>query len=374
MNFKFFLKKVFELAKSVKGKTSPNPAVGAIVVKNNKIVGKGATQPVGNDHAEVIALHSANQNTIGATMFVSMEPCVDYPGKLTPACSQAIIHSGISNVVIGSLDPNPKVHGKGVTALKAANIRVTMFDEIDTKYFFEIARLNEDYAKFITTGLPFVYAKYAMTLDGNIATADGDSQWISNPQSREIVHRLRNKVDAIMVGIGTVLKDNPHLNVRLDNTINLKDPLRIIIDPNGKTTSDFNIMSDNGKTLFIIGQDASIEFENLCSQNNKTFVRMQAPFGMQHIMKYLGEDLQIESLLIEGGGRVLYNALQENIIDKIITFVAPKILGGKGIQPFEGKSSIKMSKAISINDISVENINGDIYIQGYLNDYKQNFK
>ncbi len=371
-----YFQKALDLAFSVKGNTSPNPAVGAVIVKNDRIISTGATQKAGKDHAEIVAIKSAGKNARDATMYVTLEPCINYPGKLTPSCADAIIKAGITEIFIGSKDPNPHIDGRGIALLKSAGIRTSLIDEVCDDCFADILRalrdLNEDFSKFIRTGLPFVYAKYAMTLDGNIATSEGDSFYISNEESRKFAHSLRNRVDAILVGIGTVLSDNPRLDVRLVKKH--KDPLRIIIDPYGKTSHEFNVMKDIGQTLFITGDNIPQGFIDLCRKHRKTVKTFPLPFNFSAVMKYLGSEMKIESVLIEGGGKVLYNAVNSRIIDKLLVFIAPKILGGKGIQPFEGISSIKMSSAIKLYDISVENINGDILFQGYMNESKRRSK
>ncbi len=350
------------MAHSAKGSTSPNPAVGSVIVKDGVVIGTGVTQAAGHEHAEVMALRQAGESARGASMYVTLEPCVDYPGKRTASCTQAIINAGISEIYIGMEDPNPKVSGRGIARLKAAGIQVHVNQEIDP----ELKLLNEDYEKYIQTGLPFVYAKYAMTLDGNISNIDGDSQWISGPGSLRWVHELRNKVDAIMVGIGTVLKDNPQLNVRLVPKV--KDPLRIIIDPRGETPAGYHLVRDDLRTLFVVGKEAPQSFHRLCDDRGKEIMLMDSPFSYRELLARLGEERSIESLLIEGGGRVFYRCLQDEVIDKLLVCVAPKILGGKGIQPFAGETHRLMNKALTLKRVSVENIDGDLLIQGYIND------
>jgi diaminohydroxyphosphoribosylaminopyrimidine deaminase / 5-amino-6-(5-phosphoribosylamino)uracil reductase len=369
MKSKIFFSEALKLANSVKGNTSPNPAVGCVIEKNNCIVGMGATKKSGGDHAEIVALKDAGKKCKGASLYVTLEPCVDYPHKKTPSCSQAIINAGIKEVFIGMTDPNPKVNGNGIRQLKEAGIEVQLIDE----YQKEIRELNEDFFKFIRTGLPFVYAKAAMTLDGNIASKDGNSKWISSKESRALVHGLRNKVDAVLVGVGTVLADNPHLNVRLAEKI--KDPVRLIIDPDGRTPPDYHVMADDQKTIFIVKKGIRDEFKMICDKNKKLFLEFDTftdkpsdhLISFKQIFKYLGEKMEMESILIEGGAKVLYHSFHENAVDKIMLFIAPKLLGGRGIPLFDGETSLNISEALQINDISVENIGEDILIQGYLN-------
>lgn len=364
---KYFQEAVM-LAQSAKGSTSPNPSVGTIIVKNGVIVGTGATQSAGHEHSEIMALNQAGKNARGASLYVTLEPCVDYTGKRTPSCTAAIIKAGVKDITIGMLDPNPRVKGKGVERLTTAGLEVNVLEQVDAA----LLELNEDYFKYIRTGMPFVYGKYAMTLDGNIANAEGDSQWVSGPKSLEWVHELRNKVDVILVGIGTVLKDNPTLNVRLVPRI--KDPYRIIIDPRGETPPDYTVMSDSLASLFVIGREVSQDFKDRCDSNQKDYLVMSTPFSYKELFSLLARERQIESILIEGGGRVFHRCFEEEVIDKLIVCVAPKILGGIGIQPFNGQTDRIMKKALILKDISVENIEGDLLIQGYLNADKYQFK
>lgn len=350
------------LARSAKGSTSPNPAVGSVIVNNGVVVGTGVTQAAGSEHAEIMALNQAGDKARGGVMYVTLEPCVDYPGKRTPSCSQAIIAAGITEIYIGMLDPNPRVQGRGVEQLEKSGIQVHLIQDPDP----QLLLLNEDYEKYIRTRLPFVYAKYAMTLDGNIANRKGDSQWISGPSSLKWVHELRNRVDAIMVGIGTVLHDNPRLNVRLVPRI--KDPLRVIIDPRGETPLDAHVLTDGGKTLFVTGPDIPDTFRSACRQHQQQILSRELPVSFRELLYTLGDQFQIESLFIEGGGRVFYRCLQEDVIDKLIVCVAPKILGGRGIQPFEGVTDRLMNDALTLKRISVENSDGDLIIQGYLHE------
>jgi diaminohydroxyphosphoribosylaminopyrimidine deaminase/5-amino-6-(5-phosphoribosylamino)uracil reductase len=357
---RIYFEEALKLAHSVKGSTSPNPAVGAIVVKDDSIVGRGATRQAGQEHAEVLAIRDAGNKCPGSTMYVTLEPCVLFPGKHTASCAQAIIEAGISEVIIGMRDPNPFVNGKGIALLEKSGVSTKILHERES----ELRELNEDFFKYISTGIPFVYAKYAMTLDGNIANIDGDSRWVSGEESLKWVHNFRNRVDAIMVGIGTVRKDNPRLNVRLVPLV--KNPLRVIIDPDGETPDGHHVMSGGEQTLFIISPRASKEFREMCARNGKRFAEFPAPFDLRAVTAYLGKTEGIESLFIEGGGRLLYSALHAGIIDKVYVLVAPKILGGKGIQPFEGETKIPMSRALRLKDVSVENIEGDVLIKGYL--------
>ncbi len=357
---KYFFRAV-EKAESVKGLTSPNPAVGCVIVRNGKILGEGGTQKPGENHAEIVALQKAGKNAKGSSLFVTLEPCVEFPGKKTASCSEEIIRAGIKKVYAGTFDPNPRVNGRGFKALGEAGIEVVFVKGFKRR----LKNLNEDYFKFIKTGLPYIYLKCAMTLDGYIADSRGDSRWISSEESRRYVHMMRNRVDSILVGVGTVERDDPELTVRLVDK--LRDPLRIILDPDGRTPESSKVMNDNGKSLFIVKQGINNHFIKLCERYKKEWMEFgEGRFALASLVKHLGRYRQVESILIEGGGRVYYNALKEGIVDKVIIFIAPKILGGGGIPFINGKSDLSISKALKVKEFSTENIGDDLMIQGYL--------
>jgi diaminohydroxyphosphoribosylaminopyrimidine deaminase/5-amino-6-(5-phosphoribosylamino)uracil reductase len=369
MNFKKYFLRTVELAASVKGITSPNPAVGCLIVKNGRIIGEGATQKAGSDHAEKVALKKAGNGAKGSDLYVTLEPCINYTGKKTASCVGAIIKAGIKKTYVGMMDPNPDINGKGIIELRKAGIEVIILDD----YHKEIKSLNEDFFKYIQTGLPFVYAKCAMTLDGYIADKYGDSKWISCEESRCYVHKMRNRVDAVLVGVGTVLKDNPELNVRMVSK--LKDPIRIILDPHGRTTESSFVMADKGRTLFIIKKGINKAFKIICDKHKKEWVEFDTQidsqsgkdnFNLKEVITHLGKKKKFESIMIEGGNRVYSLALNERITDKLIIFIAPKILGGDGIPFLSGKNDFTITDALNVRDISSENIGEDILIQGYL--------
>ncbi|MGC8771547.1 MAG: bifunctional diaminohydroxyphosphoribosylaminopyrimidine deaminase/5-amino-6-(5-phosphoribosylamino)uracil reductase RibD [Brevinematia bacterium] len=367
---KFFLEAI-KLAEKVKGLTSPNPSVGCIIEKDGVIIGRGATEKVGFDHAEIVALKQAGSKAKGSTVYVTLEPCVEYEGKRTPSCAKALIDAGVKKVVVGMKDPNPKVKGKGIEMLRKAGIEV----EFTLYHHKELLNLNEDFFKYITTGKPFIYAKAAITLDGNIATSNGDSKWISCEKSRDFVQRLRNRMDAILVGVGTVLRDDPELSVRIKNKH--KDPLRVIIDPEGLTTEKYKVMSDNLPTLFVVGAKVKKTFIDICKKFNKDFIKFdEEDLSFKAIFDLLGKR-NISSILVEGGSRVFYRLFNEGLVDKIFLFIAPKMLLGNGIPLLSGKGKENMCEAVKIIDFSSENIGEDILIQGYLtnygNDCKQHF-
>ncbi len=367
-NEKYFLR-ALELAESAKGLTSPNPSVGCIIIKEGKIIGEGNTGKSGSDHAEISALKMAGDAARGSDLYVTMEPCIEFPGKKTPSCAESIKRAGIRKVYISMQDPNPEISGKGISHLRNSGIEV----KFSSAYKKRIEVLNEDYSKYITTGLPWVYLKCAMTLDGNIADRNGNSKWISCFESRRYVHMMRNRVDAVLVGIGTVLQDNPELTVRMVGK--MKDPLRIVIDPDGRTPDSSHVLNDEGKTLFILGKGSGKGFMEKCLHFHKEYAEFElldpdekgrGRIDLRDLMKFLGREKGIESVMIEGGSRIYYNALKDGIIDKIMLFIAPKVLGGNGMPFFNGFNDLPVNEALNVKDFSTENIGMDILVQGYL--------
>jgi len=357
------MERALSLAAQGKGKTSPNPMVGAVVVKQGLVVGEGYHLRAGSDHAEVIALREAKESAAGATLYVSLEPCCHY-GK-TPPCTERIIESGIGRVVASMLDPNPLMCGKGFARLKEAGLQVEwgLMEQ-------ESRRLNEAYVKWITTGMPFVILKGAASLDGKIATSTGESRWITGEKAREKVHQLRNEVDAVMVGIGTVLKDDPQLTARIPSGRG-KDPLRIILDTAARLPLNSKVIHADSRTKALLVTSVSSpreKLEELRSRGVEVW-SMEEEGGripLQPVLKRLGER-EIMSLMIEGGSEVNAAALEEGIVDKVILFLSPRLIGGasapswiggKGIQSLEGSWSVK--------NISLEWVGDDIMFEGYL--------
>lgn len=353
-----YMLRAIELAKLGAGYVSPNPLVGAVIVKNGKIIGEGWHQRYGDNHAEVNAFNNATDNTEGAEMYVTLEPCSHYGH--TPPCAKAIIEHKIKKVYVGLKDPNPKVSGKGINMLRAAGIEV-IEDFLEDK----CREVNQIFLKYITTGMPYVVMKYAMTLDGKISTSTGDSKWISNKFSRNIVHSLRNDLNGILIGINTVLKDNPQLTCRLDNGI---DPIRIIVDSNLKIPENARVLKDNNCIIATTERADKYKFEKLVNKGIK-IINCGNEIKLKPLMKTLG-DMKIDSILLEGGGTLNYSALSENIVDKVISFIAPKIIGGKlALTPVEGNGFDLMSESIRLNNISAVKIEDDVCITGCLRRY-----
>ena len=356
-----YMARALEIANMAAGRTSPNPLVGAVIVKNGQIVGEGYHKKAGTPHAEIHALNAAQGEVQGATMYVTLEPCSHY-GK-TPPCAEALVKSGIKEVVVATLDPNPKVAGQGIEILQHAGIktRIGIMEK-------EAQAQNEVFFKYIITRLPFVCIKYAMTLDGKIATYTGDSKWISNEESRQYVHQLRNTYDAILVGIGTVLADNPMLNTRL-GIPEPKDPIRIVIDGNLDIPLTSNIVqtSKKQKTIIFTAKTGNEEKLNYLIEAGIEIVTVNGDsqnLDLKAVLAQLGSR-GITSLLVEGGAQINASFLENELVDKILCFIAPKIVGGMAPSPVAGQGVAVMKNAYQFSKVEIEKIGDDTLIKAY---------
>lgn len=355
-----FMDRAIELAQRGEGFTSPNPMVGAVIVREGKIVGEGFHRRAGEQHAEIVALQQAGEASRGSTLYVNLEPCAHH-GR-TPPCTEAIINSGVAKVVAAMVDPNPLVSGRGIARLREAGI------EVVTGVREEKARkLNEVFIKFITTGLPFTVLKIAMTLDGKIASRTGDSRWITGKQSRELVHRWRHKYDAVMVGINTVLTDNPRLNVRLPGNT-WKNPRPVVVDSRLRFPSDCNLARSQPPAIIatVRGQDANKI--KLLRELGLTVMEVAEDRGrvdVAELFALLGKE-GITSVLIEGGGELAASLLEAGLVDKLHVFIAPKIIGGRSAPtPVGGRGIALMQDAIQIDNTEITVLDGDILVTGY---------
>lgn len=356
------MRRVIELARRGEGKTSPNPLVGSVIVKNGKVIGEGYHKKAGQPHAEMMALRRAGSSAKGAGLWVNLEPCVHY-GR-TPPCTDAIIAAGIKQVFIGMKDPNPLVRGKGIRRLRQAGIQVV--SGILRK---DCERLNEVFDKFIRTKTPFVIMKSAVSLDGKIATRLGESKWISSAQSRRIVHDLRNKVDAIMVGAGTVVKDDPQLIPRLKNTRE-NPPARVILDNENIISARARVFKDaqTHPVVYCAAKNLPRAKEMKLKRMGVQILKLQEKHGGIHLkplMKKLG-GMGITSVLAEGGGDLNASLLREKVADKIFLFVAPIIIGGKNaVSVVGGEGVATIRQAYKIKDMTVQSVGPDLLIEGY---------
>lgn len=358
------MEQALSLAKLALGQVSPNPAVGAVVVKNDVVVGQGYTQPPGSWHAEVVALNQAGDQARGGVMYITLEPCCHY-GR-TPPCSQAIITAGITEVHLAMLDPNPLVSGRGMDELERKGIKVHT-GEHET----EAREVNEAYSKFITTGIPFITAKFALSLDGKIATKSGDSKWISGEEARKYVHNLRYTTDAIMAGVNTVLADDPHLTARCGGKggIARNQPLRVIVDSKGRTPLTARVFSEPGKTLLAVGRLVKPEEKTALAQVGAELIELPSAEGLvdlEKLLKALGE-WEITSILVESGGILLGSLFDYRLVDKVIAFISPIIIGGKTAKTaVAGNGVDKVVNSFKLERIKVEELGIDLMISGYV--------
>jgi diaminohydroxyphosphoribosylaminopyrimidine deaminase/5-amino-6-(5-phosphoribosylamino)uracil reductase len=356
-----YMDSAIRLAKQALGTVSPNPAVGAIIIKNDQIAGEGCTLPPGQDHAEKVALKQAGDNARGATLYVTLEPCC-YFGR-TPPCTTAIIDAGISEVHMAMLDPNPQVAGKGKAELEKAGIKTYVGNHEK-----QAGRLIEAFSKHITTNRPFVTAKYAMSLDGKIASATGDSKWISNEASRQHVQRMRYEADAVLTGIGTVLADDPKLNVRIGDEAVRAAKTRVIVDTKGRTPLDAQLFKESGKIIIATTDSIQNEKERQYIELGAEVLKLHAKDNMvdlNALLDALGER-NITSVIAEGGGIILGSLFDQGLVDKVAVFIAPKIIGGdKSPSPILGNGVLTMDDALRLHNISVETFDEDVFITGY---------
>ncbi|MFZ5351860.1 MAG: bifunctional diaminohydroxyphosphoribosylaminopyrimidine deaminase/5-amino-6-(5-phosphoribosylamino)uracil reductase RibD [Bacillota bacterium] len=358
-----YMRRAIELAKKGIGYTSPNPLVGAVIVKDDIIISEGYHAFYGGPHAEINAFKNAKAAVNGATIYVTLEPCSHY-GK-TPPCANAIVDNGIARTVVAMEDPNPLVAGKGLDVLRRHGIEVVTGVLED-----EAKKLNEIFIKYITTKLPFCILKTAMTLDGKTATATGDSKWITNEASRGYVHRLRHQTSAIMVGIGTVLADNPRLTTRLEKESGA-DPVRVIVDSCGRIPLEAKVLNlkSNARTIIAVTEKADENKLKQLEEIGAEIITTQSKdnrVDLSHLMKILGEK-GIDSVLLEGGGELNYSALKAGIVDKLLVFIAPKIVGGSEAKtPVGGEGISHIKDALKVNNTSVYRFEEDIMIEAYI--------
>lgn len=360
-----YMAQALSLAKLALGHVSPNPAVGAVVVKNDVIVGQGYTQPPGSNHAEIVALQQAGEQARGGVMYVTLEPCCHY-GR-TPPCTKAIIAAGITAVHLAMLDPNPLVFGGGRSELEREGIKTYTGEHEE-----EAKEINEAYIKFITTGMPFVTAKFAMSLDGKIATKNGDSKWISSDESRKYVHYLRFTADAIMAGVNTILVDDPHLTTRCSGGRGgtaKEQPLRVIVDGKGRTPVTARVFSEPGGTLVALGRPATPEEASAFAQAGAEVLELPSEEGLvnlEGLLKVLGER-GVTSVLVEGGGILLGSLFDRGLVDKVIVFIAPIIIGGEKAKTAIGGEGVdKVVDSVKLQRVKVERFDGDLMISGYV--------
>ncbi len=373
-----FMNLAMKLALKGKNKTSPNPMVGALVVKDNRILGRGYHEKAGLSHAEIIALDEAGEKSEGATLYVTLEPCVHF-GQ-TPPCVERVIKSGVKEVIVGMIDPNPLNNGKGIDILKQNKIKVEVgFLE------GELRKMNEVFIKYITKKLPFVTVKVGQSLDGKIATRQGDSKWVTSDKSRIFSHRLRAEYDAIMVGVNTALRDNP----KLDAWFSKKQPKKIIVDSELSVSENANIFNPPvlekpgvKETVALFASKSSVIIVTLPVQSGQETENRKILFQKAVILEAKEKDGQINlkdmmkklakmgvaNIIVEGGGMLVGSLFDEGLVDKILFFISPKIIGGKdAISSVMGKGVLRVDDAIKIKDIKLRHFGEDILIEGRVN-------
>ncbi len=357
-----FMWMALDLARQGRGRTSPNPLVGAVVVQDTEVVGTGYHQAAGSAHAEIIALKKAGEKAKGATLYVNIEPCSHY-GRTGP-CTEAIIKAGISRVVAAIQDPNPLVSGRGFAQLREAGVKVKEGVLED-----KARRLNEVFIKYITTGLPFVGIKVAMSLDGKIGTMTGESHWITGEKSRQFVHRLRDQSDVILVGIETVLKDNPRLTTRVEGSEG-KDPVRVIVDSSARLPLDARVVetSSSARTILAVTNQAPPDKCRALEDRGVEILTLPSLHGrvdVTYLMKQLAER-ELTTVLVEGGGTLNYSLLEQSLVDKLFVFIAPLLIGGaKSPTAFAGAGIESLKKAWAVEDIEMKQFDQDMLLIGY---------
>ena len=343
-----YMRMALRLAQKAQGKTSPNPTVGAVVVKKGLIVGKGYHKRCGLPHAEVNALNDAGHKARGSTLYVTLEPC-DHFGR-TPPCSDAIIKAGIKRVVIGMKDPNPLNNGRGIRKLNRAGIATSVGILAD-----EARELNKPFIKFIAASLPYVTVKMAESLDGKIATKTGDSRWITGEDSRRYVRMLRSKVDAVMVGVNTVIKDDPALLSGISGT---REPARVIVDSDLKTPRNSKILATTDISPVYIATTKN-------AANGLNILTVKSDHGkvdLKDLLKKLGR-MGIIHLLVEGGGELVASLIERKLVDEFLFFIAPKVIGGRdAVTPVEGNGIKRMDEALIFNKMKIRKFKRDILI------------
>jgi len=352
-----------ELAQSVRGRVSPNPPVGAVLVRAGRIVGEGSTQPPGGPHAEVVALREAGEAARGATLYVTLEPC-SHHGR-TPPCTDAILAAGVSRVVYAQVDPDSQVDGRGIRRLESAGVTVET-----GKHQRRVSELLADYVKHRRTGLPFVTAKFAMSLDGKIGTRTGDSRWVSGPQTLAWVHEERTRLDALAVGVNTVLVDDPQLTARPGGQHSpVHQPLRVVLDSRGRTPASAHVLGGDSHTLLVTTataddgwkeriRSAGAEVETLPDENGRV--------DLESLLTLLGGRGCI-NLLVEGGGILLGSFFDAGLVDRVQAVVAPLIIGGaEAPLAVAGRGVERMADALRLQNVTIRALGADTMIQGFL--------
>ena len=356
-----YMQRAIELARSTQGTASPNPSVGAVIVKDGRIAGEGWTQPVGGPHAEIMALRQAGDTARGAAIYTTLEPCCHF-GR-TPPCTKALLDAGITEVHSAVVDPDERINGKGAAELREAGVAVTLGMCED-----EAAEALEGYLHRIRTGLPLVMAKFAMSLDGKIATATGESRWVSGEIARRHAHALRGASDAIMAGAGTVTIDDPQLTARdTDGAPLERQPLRVVVDSTGRTPVTARVFHEPGNVLVAtagVGRETE-EAYRAAGADVAHLTGVDGRVDLRRLMCSLVER-GVNIVLVEGGGVLLASLFQEGLVSKVEAIVAPMIIGGEHARtPVEGEGAAHISDALRLSRVTVGRLGEDVHVVGY---------
>ncbi len=365
-----WMHRALDLSSQAIGRVSPNPGVGAVIVQDGQIVGQGHTEPPGQRHAEIVALDQAGKLASGATMYVTLEPC-SHHGR-TPPCLDAILDAGIARVVIAVRDPNPLVNGRSIAALQEAGVEV----EVGTGAS-EAIRINAGFFRRLQTGRPEIHAKYAMSLDGKIATHTGHARWITGPEAREQAHLIRDRSDAILVGIGTVLADDPMLTTRIDDVLagfgGPSHPVRVVVDSQARTPITAAMLRSEtpGQTIIAVSELAPANRISELRDTGAdilTLPDINGRVNLDALMLSLGER-GINALMVEGGAQIIGSLADEGLIDRVTAFIAPVLLGGDGApSPIGGSGVAQADHGLRLVEPAFEQIGDDIRISGYVAD------
>ncbi|MEO6398401.1 MAG: bifunctional diaminohydroxyphosphoribosylaminopyrimidine deaminase/5-amino-6-(5-phosphoribosylamino)uracil reductase RibD [Tepidiformaceae bacterium] len=354
-----FMKLALESAQSVRGRTVSNPWVGAVLVEDGRVVSRGATAPPGGPHAESTAL--AGVDARGCTLYVTLEPCVAFEGKRTAPCAQAIVEAGVARVVVAMLDPDRRVSGRGVAVLREAGIAVEIGDGAS-----EALQLIRPYLKHAQLGLPYVLAKFAVSLDGRTATASGDSKWITGSGAREHSHQQRAWVDAVMVGSGTVLADDPALTARPGGVLAERQPVRIVLDSRGRTPPDSAIFGQPGTVFVATAASAPGEWKREMTLRGAKLIECESDesgVNVNALLAVLGQR-NIGSIWVEGGGTLLSSLLADGHVDEVWAYIAPVLIGGDGLSAVRALGIQRVADALRLAEATVETLPPDVLVRG----------
>jgi diaminohydroxyphosphoribosylaminopyrimidine deaminase/5-amino-6-(5-phosphoribosylamino)uracil reductase len=351
---------------AVRGSTSPNPWVGAVVVRDATIIASGATEPPGGRHAEAVALDVAGPAAAGADLYVTLEPCAPFPGKRTRPCSERIVQAGVRRVVVALADSDARVGGRGIAFLRENGVEVAIGDGAD-----EAIRSLRPYLHHRRTGMPYVIAKFAASLDGRIATSTGDSQWITGEAARDLAHQQRAWVDAVLVGSGTVLADNPSLTARPGGVAAGRQPVRVVLDARGRTPPNAILLAQPGRTVIATTTASSQAWRDAISRAGAQLLFCEAAESggvtLRQLLLTLGQR-DVLSLWVEGGGSVLGAFFDDGLVDEVWAFIAPLIIGGTGARASVGGEGARtIAEAWRLIEPSVEQLGPDVVIRGYIN-------